>query len=389
MTESITIAAVLCLAVVAAEWLGRHTPAKRLGSALLVILLVAVAANLGVVPAGSTAEAPVPVYDVVFSHLAPLAIFWLMLRVNLRDVPAAGPVMIATFLLGSLGTVLGVVAGMAAIDGAQVLGAHHGAIGGMFVGTYTGGSINFNAVALHYGVVSDGALFAGAVVVDNIMTTVWMIACIALPKLLARWWPEQARGAEEGPPEEPESPASHPDREAITPFDLSIMIAAGLGALWVSNQIAAWSKGAGFTAPSILVITALALALGQVPAVARLRGAQVLGMFAVYVFLGTIGAFCDVGALARLGALGPQLLAFAFVVVAIHGLVCFGGARLLRVDLTVASVASQANVGGGTTALALARSLGRHDLVLPGLLMGALGNAVGTFLGFFVAAQLS
>jgi uncharacterized membrane protein len=45
-------------------------------------------------------------------------------------------------------------------------------------------------------------------------------------------------------------------------------------------------------------------------------------------------------------------------------------------------VVSQANVGGSTSALALAKSLGREDLLVPGILLGSLGNAVGTFLGF-------
>ena len=51
-------------------------------------------------------------------------------------------------------------------------------------------------------------------------------------------------------------------------------------------------------------------------------------------------------------------------------------------------MASQANVGGGTSALALARSLGRGDLVLPAVLIGSLGNAAGTFLGLTVARIL-
>jgi len=38
-------------------------------------------------------------------------------------------------------------------------------------------------------------------------------------------------------------------------------------------------------------------------------------------------------------------------------------------------------VGGGSSALALARSLGRKDLVLPSILVGSLGTASGTFLG--------
>ena len=63
-------------------------------------------------------------------------------------------------------------------------------------------------------------------------------------------------------------------------------------------------------------------------------------------------------------------------------------AALGKIDPVTASVASQANVGGGTSALALARSLGRSDLVLPAILVGALGNAVGTYLGFLTAGYL-
>jgi len=63
----------------------------------------------------------------------------------------------------------------------------------------------------------------------------------------------------------------------------------------------------------------------------------------------------------------------------------YSAAYLFKIDSVVASIASQANIGGGTSALALARSLGREDLVLPSILIGSLGYAVGTFLGFWVA----
>ncbi|MEL6616607.1 MAG: DUF819 family protein, partial [Bacteroidota bacterium] len=137
--------------------------------------------------------------------------------------------------------------------------------------------------------------------------------------------------------------------------------------------------------PAILTITVIALVIAQTPWARDVKGAQAIGMFAVYLFLGVIGAFCDVNALGDLGALGLTLLAFATVVVTVHGLVTFAGARLLKLDLDLAAVVSQANVGGGTSALALARSLGRSDLVLPAVLLGSLGNALGTFLGFWLA----
>jgi uncharacterized membrane protein len=109
-------------------------------------------------------------------------------------------------------------------------------------------------------------------------------------------------------------------------------------------------------------------------------------MWAVYLFLAVVGVFCDVRAMGGLGLLGVALLAFATLTVAIHGLIIFGAAWIFRMDLAAAAVASQANVGGSTSALALAKSLGREDLLLPGILLGALGNAIGTFLGFAAAA---
>jgi hypothetical protein len=38
--------------------------------------------------------------------------------------------------------------------------------------------------------------------------------------------------------------------------------------------------------------------------------------------------------------------------------------------------------------LALAKSLGREDFILPAILLGALCNAIGTFLGFLVAGSV-
>ncbi len=75
--------------------------------------------------------------------------------------------------------------------------------------------------------------------------------------------------------------------------------------------------------------------------------------------------------------------------VLIHGLVLFGGGLLIKADPDVLAVASTANVGGSTTVLPLARSLNRDELLLPGILVGSLGSAVGTYLGFAVVGLLS
>jgi uncharacterized membrane protein len=381
--DPLWVLAVLSLIIVVSEWLVRRTSLRHLGSALLVIILGAIAANAGVIPSVSTAEAPVPVYDAVFAHVAPIALFWLLLHVNLRSVLRAGVPLILLFLLGSLGTMVGVVAGMRVVGGADRIGAMAGPVAGMFAGTYIGGSVNFNAIALHYGVVRDAVLYGGSIVVDNIITTVWIVATLALPRLLAPIWPAgpATRAARAGAAPIVELAA---ERETLDPLILAGVLALGAGAQWLSLLLARLLASWGVTVPSILIITTLALVLAQVPSVSRLAGPRVLGMYAVYLFLTVIGAFCDVHALASLGTLGLVLLAFTAVTVLVHGIIVFGAAWLFRMDLDGAAVASQANVGGSTSALALAKSLGREDLILAGILLGSLGNAIGTFLGFAV-----
>lgn len=381
------ILAVLSLLIAVSEWLVRRTFLRHVGTALLVILVTAVVANLGLLPAGSTEEAPVPVYDWIFGVVAPLSILWLLLRVNLRDVLRAGLPIVSLFLIGSMGTVAGVGVGMWMVDGPESIGPLYDALGGMFVGTYTGGSVNFNALALNYEVMREGVLYGGSIVVDNIITTGWMVATLALPRLLAPLWPKKAGGGAPRASTEV-SLGIEEDTETMHPMDLGLVIALGLGAVWISDLLSEALGGVGISLPPIIILTILALILAQLPAISRLRGARTLAMYAVYLFLAVIGAFCDLRALGEIGSLGMTLLIFAATIAVVHGLITFAAAWLLRFDLDIAAVASQANIGGGTSALALARSLGRDDLVLPAVLIGALGNAVGTFLGFWAAEQV-
>jgi uncharacterized membrane protein len=382
--DPLFVLAVLALCVVGSELFVRRTALRHLGSALVVIVVTAVVANAGLIP--TYADGVSAVYDGVFAYVAPLGIFWLLLRVNLRDVRRAGAPMIAAFVAGAVGTILGVVAGMAVVGGEASFGESFRALGGMFVGTYIGGSPNFNAVAAEYGVQTNGVLYASATAVDALMTAVWMAATLAAPRLLGKL--RARRAALPVAPVAAGDPAAQlgleDDTESVHPLDLALLLALGALAWLVSGWLHAWNEDV----QSYLVLTGIALVLAQVPAVARLRGSRALGMFAVYLFLAVIGAACDVGALQESGALGFDLLLFVTIVIGVHGALTFGTARALRIDPVVAAVASQANIGGGTTALAVARSLGRPDLVLPGMLVGSLGTALGTALGFFTVDWL-
>ena len=60
------------------------------------------------------------------------------------------------------------------------------------------------------------------------------------------------------------------------------------------------------------------------------------------------------------------------------------GPRIVK-DPAMILVVSQANIGGPPTALALADTFGRKDLRIPGVAVGLIGYAVGTYLGVAIA----
>ena len=382
-TETLPVIAVLVALVGLSEWLARRTWLRHLGAALLVIVFTALATNLNVIPVYGAAT---PVYGAIFKYIATLGIFWLLLLVDLKSVIRVGTPSLVLFLVGALGTTLGVVVGHWAVGGQEAFGDMHAAMAGMFTGTYIGGSVNFNAIALEYGVVERPALYAGATAVDNAMTTVWMIACVALPRLLAGFWPAATRVSVSADAELP----IDDEIETTTVFDMSIVIGLGVAGVAIADYAATTLKDlTGLGIPSTLILTTLALILAQFSFVQRLRGARLLGLFAVYLFLSVIGALCDVQALVNMGQLAPVLGTFVVILVAIHGTLVFGAARLFKYDLATAAVASQANIGGGTSALALARSLGRGDLELPAILVGSVGLVLGNYLGFLIVAMLA
>lgn len=376
--DPFSIVAVLCFNVVVCELLCRATFLRHVGTALLVIVVTGVEVNLGVVPAYDSSST---VYNAIFGPVVEIGIFWMLLRVRLNDILRAGLPMLLLFALGALGTVSGVLVGMWAVDGAQSIGENFHAIGGMFVATYTGGSANLAHVATEYSVQDTVVLFVGTNAVDAILTTVWMVASIAIPRFLGRRFPGRRRM---GTSDEPTEPSVDPDRGSVSPVDLGWLL--GLGAVGLAARD--WLHGQFPDIPKAVFLTTIALALAQVPFVSKLEGGRPLGMFALYLFLAVIGALCDLEALEQLGELAGTLWTFASIVIVVHGLVVFGGAALFRADWDMAAVASQANVGGGTSAIALARSLARSDLVLPGILIGSLGTASGTYLGLAVARWL-
>ena len=385
LQNPLAILAVLMLNIIVSEQLAKLPYFRAMGTALIVIIVTAITANLGLIPASTNAT---PIYDGIFTYLAPISIFYLLLTVNLKGLQRAGAPMVISFLIGAAGTMVGVVVAMYAVGGPAGLGPLFYAVGGMFAGTHTGGSSNLNAIALHYGVNKAGNVYAATIAIDNIVTALWMGVTLLLPPLLNKYFPRPRAAtkltADETRRFEQEANEQISDVETVNPQDLAILIGLGVLALYGAQLVVSYVPAI----PKILVLTTLALILAQVPLVQRLRGVRVVGIFCIYLFLAVIGAFCDLAVLAKDGQLALTMLTFVGISIPIHALFQFGIGGVLKQDWDVLGIASQANIGGSASCLALSKSLKRPDLHLPGILAGALGNAIGTYCGILIAEYL-
>ena len=381
--QPLYILTVLLLLILFSEWLAERKFFKHIGSVLLVIILAAISANLNIIP--SSTNAP-PLYDGIFHYAAPLGIFFLMLQVKLRELKLAGLPMIMMFLIGSATTIAGVIIGYEILS-PQRHGIHLSyAVAGMYTGTYIGGSANLNAVAVAYGVNKDGTQFAAINAADNIITGVWMMMTLILPSIFQRYFPRKRRIAaqfENLSDEELRTRMLQPANN-IRLKDITLLLALGFGTMFISEQITNYFNAV----PSILVITTLALVFAQLPFVQRLQGTKLIGFGLVMLFLAVVGAYCDINALIRNGSVAATLLMWVVLIVFIHGALILLTGGFLKQDWDIVSIASNANIGGATSAPVCANSIGRPDLQLPGLLAGTIGNAIGTYLGVFVAEIL-
>ena len=379
-SDPVYIAAVLFLLIVFSEWLGQKKYFRHLGSALIVILATAILANIHVIPSSKNAPA---LYQQVFTYVAPLAIFYLLLDVKLKYLRNAGIPMLTMFLSGSLFTMIGVFAGYF-ILAPQHHGVHNAyAVAGMYTGTYIGGSANLNAVGLQYGVNKDGTLYAAVNAVDNIITTIWIMVTIIAPPLLQKLFPRK-KNIVASRTDDAAINELVAEKEEVTVKSISLLLALGFGALFLSNLLSRYFP----KIPSILTLTTFALILAQVPPIQKLKGGKVMGYFMVLLFLAVIGAYCDINALAQSGNVAITLMYWVTIIVLIHGTLLFTIGGIFKQDWDIISIASNANIGGTASAAVLATSLGRPDLRLPGILAGAVGNAIGTYAGVLIAEFL-
>jgi uncharacterized membrane protein len=181
--------------------------------------------------------------------------------------------------------------------------------------------------------------------------------------------------------------------------DLATGFAAACMIVAVSKMLAGFFEGAiagdsfaisllrGLLGNQYLLITTITTALATFfpKFFGNISGAQEIGTFLIHIFFAVIGAPASIALIIRDA---PILLLFAAIIVLMNLVFSLAFGKLFRYSIEEITVASNANIGGPTTAAAFAIAKGWHSLIFPAILVGTLGYVIGNYYGIFLFTSL-
>jgi uncharacterized membrane protein len=359
--------AVLVFAATFGIWAEQKTKwGNKLSAVVVTILLTFILSNLSIIPTAATT------YDIVWSYLVPLAVPLLLFRANMkRIIKESGPTLIA-FIIGAIGTIVGTIVAFKLIP----LGAEGWKLAGIFCSTYIGGSMNYVATSAALQLHNSNLLTAG-VAADNLVMTVYFLILFALPSV--GFLKRNYKNNHQKEADLAENKDFSFDNSDQNPSLLDIGKALTIG-LMVSAIGFLLQDMIGIKGSAILIITLLIIAIATIAPkqMNSIKGADLIGTFFMQIFFAAIGASANIYIVMKYG---PILFLFAGSILFVHLLFILFFGKLFKLDLAEIVIASNANMGGPTTAAAMAVGRRWKSLVIPAILCGTLGYAIATFIG--------
>ena len=386
--------ALLMVSVALAIWLEqKYQWASKISGAIIALIIALVASNLSIIPTSC------PLYDdIVWGYAVPMGIPLLLLQCNMKKIWKETGRMMVIFLIGAAGTVAGAFAAYSLLH-SYIPGLE--GVAAMMTGSYIGGGVNFAALATEFEV---GEIKAATTVADNLLMALYFFGLIFIAgmKFFRKHYshPHIDAVAANGNLEESQTQAAaYWSRKDISLKDIGInfaysaavvytakLIAGALSSLIPDTGVVLHMVNTFFGSEYVWITTvAMAVATFGEKQVAKLSGSQEIGTYLIYLFLFVIGVPASIY---KIITETPLLLAFTGIMVLVNMLFCFVGGKLLKFDLEDIILASNANIGGPTTAAGMAISQGWSALVGPVMLVGTFGYVIGTYLGILVGGIL-
>ena len=342
---------------------------QKITGTVVVILLAIAAANTGLIPHSA------PAYSFIFSYIVPMLIPLFLFQADVRRLAKEASRTTAAFLVATLGTVAGVIVAALLLDLSQLGAAsdlaaerREAGIVGLFASTYIGGSVNYAALGEITGLSQDASFFSAATAADNLFSAVFLSVIALIPG--AQWLTRRFV---------PHTASSNVvlEKPEVTPASIVYSLAAAGSIVAITDLLCWWLDIPSWRYAIMTIITVgIATALPQVRV--WFAGAFEIGVALSFTFFAAIAAGADIRAMI---SVAPLLIVLVLILLSVHLIVLLAIGRRLGLTIPELLTASNAAILGATTAPAMAAAKGWHDQVTPGVLVGVIGYALGTFIG--------
>jgi len=352
----------------------------RLPALVWTFFIPMLSTSAGLIPDDS------PLYRALARYLLPACLVLLLISAELKAIARLGRTALVVMAAGCLGIALGCVIAFLILR--PWLPAETWKAAGALAGTWIGGSANLIAVGTTLGLSPE--LQGVIIIVDTVVGYTWMGLLISFAAYQVRFdrWNGADRSVVDGVGArlaERKAMSSRPMTVADATLMVGLAIVLTAACLWAGGLMPPIGKVLNQFSWAIILLTTIALLLSLTP-LARLEeaGASTLGYAGFYLLLASVGAQGDL----RKVASHPQFVLFGAIVIVVHALLTLAAVRVLRAPLFFFGAASQACVGGYSSAPIVAAMY--HPAMAPvGLLLAVLGNVIGTYAGLLVAQVLA
>lgn len=367
--------------------------ASKVTGAIIGLLLAMFLANIKVIPTEAAT------YDIVWGYVVPLGIPLLLYNANIKKIWRESGKMLIMFLLSSIGTLLGVFVSFILLKN-YIPDLYK--MAAMMTGSYIGGGVNFAAMAQSFG--TDSEWVSALVVADNLLMALYFFVLLAIPSIgffrrkFIHPYIDEVEGRIDT--KEGENLAKqYWGRKEISLRDIAFGVALSFVIVWISTEISNFLGSViptgnfildlfnGFLGNKYLLITTFTVLLATFAPnfMSNIHGAQEIGTFLIYIFLVVIGVPASIELIVTRA---PLLLLFTGIIVAINMIISLILGKIFKFSIEEILVASNANIGGPTTAAAMAIAKGWNKLIGPSILAGILGYVIGNYLGIFMGNLL-